>query len=45
MDKETADRIAQEIREDMMKNPLHYGSADEVVVVETISVGWMVQIY
>jgi len=44
MDKATAERLAKEIKEDIQKNPLHYGDA-EVHIIETIGVGWKVEIF
>lgn len=44
MDKETAELIAENVRKDIANNPLHFGDP-EVEVVETIGVGWKVEIY
>ena len=44
MNRETAERLANEIRKDIEENPLHYGDV-EVEVTDTIGVGWMVQVY
>ena len=44
MDKPTAELIAESVRKDIANNPLHFGDA-EVEVLQTIGVGWKVEIY
>lgn len=44
MDKETAELIAESVRKDIANNPLHFKDV-EVEVVDTIGVGWKVEIY
>lgn len=44
MDKSTAELMAESVRKDIADNPLHFGNA-EVEVVDTIGVGWKVEIF